>query len=221
MASTTGYAAFFYGTLLHPKILKRVIGNDGSHLRICPAVLLEHTRHHIKNADYPAVVPYERSQVFFDKPLEPEERSVRGTLVVGLNQLDMDLLDTFEADEYTRSTVPVHPLSPLVPLNAVTDNPSFPSPNAIAPSIAPSLPPLSSLPSPIDAQTYIWTHPLSDLKKEIWEYETFVRENAWKWTGEEEDGTVTDGDSREMYYTEVERRRAMGGNIVRVGGDEV
>jgi len=34
------FSAFFYGTLLHPKILKRVIGNDGSHLEICPAVLL-------------------------------------------------------------------------------------------------------------------------------------------------------------------------------------
>jgi hypothetical protein len=36
----TTYSAFFYGTLLHPKILKRVIGNDGSHLEMCPAVLL-------------------------------------------------------------------------------------------------------------------------------------------------------------------------------------
>ena len=34
------FSAFFYGTLLHPKILKRVIGNDGSYLEICPAVLL-------------------------------------------------------------------------------------------------------------------------------------------------------------------------------------
>jgi hypothetical protein len=32
--------AFFYGTLMHPKILERVIKNDGSHLEICPAVLM-------------------------------------------------------------------------------------------------------------------------------------------------------------------------------------
>jgi hypothetical protein len=32
-------SAFFYGTLMHPKILKRVLGNDASHLRICPAIL--------------------------------------------------------------------------------------------------------------------------------------------------------------------------------------
>lgn len=34
------YTAFFYGTLMHPKILKAVIRNNGSHLRICPAVIL-------------------------------------------------------------------------------------------------------------------------------------------------------------------------------------
>lgn len=64
-------AAFFYGTLLHPMVLKRVIGNDGQHLMICPAILpvsrfelyikrqildiepeslQEHTRHQIKVA---------------------------------------------------------------------------------------------------------------------------------------------------------------------------
>ena len=32
-------SAFFYGILLHPKILKRVLNNDASHLQICPAIL--------------------------------------------------------------------------------------------------------------------------------------------------------------------------------------
>jgi hypothetical protein len=40
MALEKRFSAFFYGTLLHPKILRRVIGNDGTHLEICPAVLL-------------------------------------------------------------------------------------------------------------------------------------------------------------------------------------
>ena len=38
--AAAGVSAFFYGTLLHPKVLKRVIGNDGQHLTIRPAVLL-------------------------------------------------------------------------------------------------------------------------------------------------------------------------------------
>jgi len=35
-----GVSAFFYGTLMHSQVLQRVIGNPGSHLQICPAVLL-------------------------------------------------------------------------------------------------------------------------------------------------------------------------------------
>ena len=35
-----GHSAFFYGILMHPKILLGVISNDGSHLKLCPAVLL-------------------------------------------------------------------------------------------------------------------------------------------------------------------------------------
>lgn len=34
------YSAFFYGTLMHPKVLQRVIGVGGKHLQIAPAVLL-------------------------------------------------------------------------------------------------------------------------------------------------------------------------------------
>lgn len=33
-------SAFFYGTLMHPKILKGVLNNDASHLQICPAILM-------------------------------------------------------------------------------------------------------------------------------------------------------------------------------------
>lgn len=43
MDPTRPYAAFFYGTLMHPEILKRVIGNDGTHLKICSAILLVST----------------------------------------------------------------------------------------------------------------------------------------------------------------------------------
>ena len=38
--AAAGHSAFFYGILMHPKILLGVISNDGSHLKISPAVLL-------------------------------------------------------------------------------------------------------------------------------------------------------------------------------------
>ena len=37
---SAGHNAFFYGVLIHPKIVLRVTSNDGSHLKLCPAVLL-------------------------------------------------------------------------------------------------------------------------------------------------------------------------------------
>jgi hypothetical protein len=40
-------SAFFYGTLMHPKILKRVLHNDASHLKICPSILSDYTRHKV------------------------------------------------------------------------------------------------------------------------------------------------------------------------------
>ncbi|PCH42564.1 hypothetical protein WOLCODRAFT_102363 [Wolfiporia cocos MD-104 SS10] len=98
------FSAFFYGTLLHPSILRRVIGHEGQQLKICPALLLEHTRHQIKHADYPAVVPYSKSRQLFGetgRDLTPEERTVRGTLVTGLSKEDIELLDIFEGDVRT------------------------------------------------------------------------------------------------------------------------
>jgi len=68
----TTYSAFFYGTLLHPAVLTRVIRSEGAHLTICPAILKVHgywllalhrracsyaaqgyTRHQVDWADFP------------------------------------------------------------------------------------------------------------------------------------------------------------------------
>lgn len=40
MTTPMSYSAFFYGTLLHPLILRCVIGHEGDDLQICPALLL-------------------------------------------------------------------------------------------------------------------------------------------------------------------------------------
>ncbi|TFK20278.1 hypothetical protein FA15DRAFT_673595, partial [Coprinopsis marcescibilis] len=95
-SSSKVYNSFFYGTLMHPKILTRVIGNEGTHLRFCPAILLDHTRHRIKNGDYPGVIPYSAGRELFSRELTQEERSVRGIFVTGLTESDMTRLDLFE-----------------------------------------------------------------------------------------------------------------------------
>ena len=44
------------------------------------------------------MVPYEEGKKLFERELEPEERCVRGTLVLGLTPADIKKLDTFEGD---------------------------------------------------------------------------------------------------------------------------
>jgi len=190
---------------MHPTILKRVIGNDGSHLRICPALLPEYTRHQIHGADYPGIVPYSQSRGMFDDDLELEARSVRGCLVIGLSSEDIILLDIFEGNEYTREQVLVHPLSSLTSLDEMLPF----EVNGLVPAKAPPVPAPNELEKALEVNTYVWCRPLSKLRPNLWAFNEFVRDNAWKWIGSESEG------NREYTYAEVDKRRAMNGTIVR------
>ncbi|KAJ7170715.1 hypothetical protein C8R43DRAFT_980649 [Mycena crocata] len=184
-------SAFFYGTLMHPRILKRVIGNDGSHLQICPAVLLKFTRHKVKFADYPGTIPYSDGRALFDHELDREACSVRGTMVTGLTKSDIQLLDIFEGSEYTRDKVQVHPLEDLVRLTDYTTTTVIPAP----------LPADAELRAVVEVETYVYGQ-MSGLMHEIWDFDDFVQKNAWKWYGA---GSRTNPD-----YTEVDKRQAAG-----------
>ena len=96
----------------------------------------------------------------------------------------------------------MHPLVQFTPLSADDSSDA-----TIVPNTPPPVPPLASLDPPHPAHIYIWTDPLSRLLPEIWDYEQFVRDNAWKWVG--------DGSADNQDYREVDRRREMGGEIVR------
>jgi len=63
-------------------------------LRIRPALLPSYCRYHVRNVDYPGIVP-------------EAGKSVRGTCVEGLTRMDIGRLDTFEGMEYTRKIVKV------------------------------------------------------------------------------------------------------------------
>ncbi|KAJ3753530.1 hypothetical protein EV360DRAFT_53325 [Lentinula raphanica] len=208
MAVST-YSSFFYGTLMHPKILKRVIGNDASHLQIAPAVLFEHTRHKVKSADYPGVVPYHKGRSLFSRELTHEERCVRGTLVTGLTSQDMSCLDYFEGDEYSRSNIEIHPLQSLVDIsdyNATLDEAT------LVPVDPPPIPSASDLLPATPAQTYIYNN-LDNLEADLWSFDDFVRNNAWKWYGS---ASYTNPD-----ITEVDRRRELGTSSLVEGTAEV
>jgi hypothetical protein len=180
-------SAFFYGTLMHPKILKRVLHNDASHLQICPAILMDYTRHKVKFADYPAILPCERSRTLLGRELTQEENSVRGTLVTGFTAMDIMFLDVFEGDQYVRLEVYVHPLGRLTPVPsdaAVTSSEATAEgPGCLIPAALPPLPSASELAQPIPAQTYVWCLDDGGLEKELWSFDEFVSKNAYKWIG--------------------------------------
>lgn len=103
------HAAFFYGTLMAPPVLHRVIWGSqtpptpahASLLTIRSAILPAHRRHKVRGADYPAILPCSK-----------QGACVKGTLVEGLTDGDLWRLDIFEGDEYTRRQVRVRVHSP-------------------------------------------------------------------------------------------------------------
>lgn len=122
------HSLFFYGTLCHAAVLRRVIGNNGQHLTCRDAILEDHVRLHVAgegayalqfvpgrptpfadkpadlglcpSTDYPAVVSVDsaESAQLLKRSLEATERRVQGVLVQGLTDEDVAMLDEFEGD---------------------------------------------------------------------------------------------------------------------------
>jgi len=184
------YTCFFYGTLMSVDILKRVIGTTSDHLEFADALLKNHTRHHVKAVDYPAVVPAKIGTEVLKRKLSDDEASVRGTVVKGLTKSDIRFLDTFEGDEYTRDVVTVDLLSAFKDADSKNDVTGAPSDGGKA---------------SIEAGVYLWTASQSMLEPTLWTFDEFMREKAHMWIGNGSD---------EAEYLEVDRRRQMEGKIV-------
>jgi hypothetical protein len=95
------HAAFFYGTLMAPTVLYRVIYLNPQpaepqkrQTKSVPALLADYQRRKVKGCDYPAITAC-------------EGRSVKGLLVTGLRDEDLVHLDTFEGFQYEREVVRV------------------------------------------------------------------------------------------------------------------
>ena len=159
--STMSHTAFFYGTLMAPPVLRRVIWGSqtpptpahASLLSIRPAILHAHQRRNVRHADYHAVVP------------SLAENEVRGTLVEGLTDGDIWRLDIFEGSEYSRQDVKVHVLSS----KGRAGDPEH----------------QDVLGEEVQAQTYIWIAGEHKLETEEWDFDHFVKEKMSRWVGRE------------------------------------
>lgn len=165
------HTAFFYGTLMAPQVLHRVIyGNPNpsdpatkilaSQLRIRPAILHGFQRHRVKFADYPAIRP------------EKGTTTVRGTLVEGLTDGDIWRLDIFEGSEYKRQRVLVKVLSSKDGEGeGMGDVAQKENDNVEG--------------EEIEAETYVWTAGENRLEMTEWDFSEFVRDKMSRWVGSE------------------------------------
>ncbi|KAF2113659.1 AIG2-like family-domain-containing protein [Lophiotrema nucula] len=158
------HTAFFYGTLMAPQVLHRVIwGNTNPPqiqkdiLHIRPAILHKFRRHKVRFADYPAIVPANSTG------------SVRGTLVTGLTDGDIWRLDIFEGDEYERIKVKVRVLEQKE--EGMGDVELKEEDNVEG--------------EEVEAEVYAWIAGKNRLEPEEWDFGEFVREKLHRWAGRE------------------------------------
>jgi hypothetical protein len=167
--TTMSHTAFFYGTLMAPPVLHRVIWGSqtpptpahASLLRIRPAILHAHQRHKVKHADYPAILPTKATS----------SSSVRGTLVEGLTDGDIWRLDIFEGSEYARRKVHVR----------VLEQKSKKGDDGLGDITQKEDENVES--AEVEAETYIWVAGAKRLESEEWDFAEFVREKMKRWAG--------------------------------------
>jgi hypothetical protein len=167
------HTAFFYGTLMAPPVLHRVIWGSqtpptpahASLLHIRPAILHAHQRHKVKHADYPAILPTQATA----------NTSVRGTLVTGLTDGDIWRLDIFEGSEYQRQKVRVRVLESQ-PRGGHGEEGMGDLEQTQGENVEGE---------EVEAETYIWIAGAQRLEPEEWDFAEFVREKMKRWVGRE------------------------------------
>ncbi|KAF2232420.1 hypothetical protein EV356DRAFT_505389 [Viridothelium virens] len=179
------HTAFFYGTLMSPAILQRVIQNPSialpsSHTTASPALLPGFRRHRVRHADYPAILPS-----------KDRGACVRGTLVRGLSAADMVRLDYFEGTEYERRVVSVR----VVEEGEKGEEEARDQGQGQAGKKGKEGKKKEKgeedeedeedEATMVRAETYVWIAGRKQLEDREWDFEEFRREKMWRWTGRE------------------------------------
>lgn len=129
------------------------------------------------------------AETFKTEPRAEEEDFVQGSLVIGLTEANMTLLDYFEggvsvmsayhphyseqpSQLYRRESIKIHKLAELAPFVDVDVK--------VLSSSIDRVP--ENLSEKVDAVTYVWAKDMSDLKKETWSFDEFVVTKLSRWT---------------------------------------
>lgn len=181
---------FFYGTLLAPPVLHRVIYGTSSptpethpamtYLQIRPALLRGYRRHRVAYADYPAIVPEAGGLV-------------RGSVVSGLTQGDVYRLDIFEGSQYGKAEVQVEVLRGLSVYETAPEGQADEKETETEAATQ------QQANETVTAQTYVWSAPRADLEPQEWSFENFKRHKMRRWMG---DATWADDDDENVQVDE-------------------
>ncbi|KAI9369499.1 AIG2-like protein [Aspergillus egyptiacus] len=205
---------FFYGTLMAPQILHRVIHGsptpqkwqkDLLHFR--PAILHGYRRHRVRNADYPGIIAAEESPSSSSNSISTStgtgtgtgarSASVLGTVVSGLTDGDLHRLDIFEGSEYAREKVRVRILR-----EALSDH----GPEAGGPDgnmhvdgdkgadqdrhlkdvLEAAGAEFADEGEEVEAETYVWISGRGMLEDAEWDFEAFKRDKMAWWVAADE-----------------------------------
>ncbi|KAG8945792.1 hypothetical protein FRC03_001633 [Tulasnella sp. 419] len=106
--------AFFYGSLMDPLILKKVLENDGSHLMISLGILKDYVRHRVTDTNFPAIISSIQSRHKFDG-LPPRIDTVPGVIVRGLTPDDQRRISQYNGWDYKFRMLMVEQLEEFQP----------------------------------------------------------------------------------------------------------
>ncbi|KAJ5602532.1 Disease resistance protein Aig2 [Penicillium hordei] len=184
------HVLFFYGTLMVPQILHKVIhGQENPEpwqkamLHFQPAILHGYRRHRVQNADYPGIVEVPETATETEKLSAPEisaGTSVIGTLVSGLTDGDVHRLDRFEGSEYEKKPVVVRTLQEarIILLRGGTAESQLREMlNATGAEVT------DKGKEEVSAVTYVWTAGKDMLEDTEWDFESFKRDKMAWWVG--------------------------------------
>ncbi|KAJ5647226.1 hypothetical protein N7490_003598 [Penicillium lividum] len=196
------HVLFFYGTLMAPQMLHRVIHGSPDPepwqkalLSFQPAILHGYRRHRVRGADYPGIVP---ALGFSDKAESTSENatdaknsariSVLGTLVSGLTDGDIHRLDIYEGSEYVHETVKVRILKEALHQDHShgSGNENLGSGGNLRDVLDAAGAEFADEKEEVDAVTYVWAAGVERLESAEWDFETFKRDKMAWWVGRDE-----------------------------------
>ncbi|KAL3445868.1 hypothetical protein BJX65DRAFT_309569 [Aspergillus insuetus] len=200
------HVLFFYGTLLAPEMLHRVIHGSPNPqqwqkdmLHFKPAILHGYRRHRVRREDYPAIIPVP-SASSASTAATPDtattstgathgsttntSASVLGTVVSGLTDGDIYRLDVYEGSEYSRIRVSVRVLKEALPGSAfgTRDGNERENTDRYLKDVLEAVPQnFTDEAEEIEAETYVWIGDSNRLQNEEWDFEEFKKEKMMWW----------------------------------------